>query len=336
MTSRNALGNLANRYRAVLKKCRLLNLLTMTLAAAGLLCGGYGTALAEDVVLEQKNIHFRSDKNSPDGYSKDYDGSLSITITATGSGSKKNYNEEDFRSNEGKGEYNNMEYGTAVLLWNNSRLSVADNLDITVQPADWEGGKSDIARKGIEIESGGTMTVGGNTTILVDNYRHTEEDPPTAVDEDYGLNAQQGISISGEESSLDLQGNLVITMLNGNRSMGILAEDDAALTVGGNTTITVRNAPYYTYGIANRYSDQKYALPGGWPMMRSCTSRGISTSPPRAATTPSASICRTAVGAIPSFRWTVTCPFMLRELKSMKTEVLIRSFRMRFPTTAFS
>lgn len=263
MTSRNALGNLANRYRAVLKKCRFLNMLAMTLLAGGLIFGSCQTARAADVKLEQKNIHFRSDKNSPDGYSKDYDGSLSITITATGSGSKKNYNEEDFRSNEGKGEYNNMEYGTAVLLWNNSRLSVADNLDITVQPADWEGSKYDKDRGGIEIESGGTMTVGGNTTILVDNYRHTDEYPPTAVDEDYGLNSQKGISISGAESSLDLQGDLAITMLNGNRSMGILAQDDASLTVGGNTTITVRNAPYYTYGIANRYSDQKYSL-AGW------------------------------------------------------------------------
>ncbi len=264
MTSRNALGNLANRYRAVLKKCRLLNLLAMTLAAAGLLCGGYGTALAEDVALEQKNIHFRSDSNYPDGYSKDYDGSLSITITATGGvGSGKNYNDEDFSSNEGNGKYNNKEFGTAVLLWNNSRLSVANDLDITVQPADWEGGKYEAERGGIDILSGGTMTVGGNTTILVDNYRHTDEYPPSAVDEDYGMDSQKGISISGEESSLDLQGNLDITMLNGNRSMGILAEYDAALTVGGDTTITVRNAPYYTYGIGNRYSDQKYAL-AGW------------------------------------------------------------------------
>ena len=263
MTSRNALGNLANRYRAVLKKCRFLNMLAMTLFAGGLICGGYGAAYASDVTLEQKNIHFRSDKNSPDGYSKDYDGNLSIVITATGSGSGKNYNDEDFRSNEGTGEFNSKEYGTAVLLSNNSHLSVADNLDITVQPADWEGSKYDITRRGIEINSGGTMTVGGKTTILVDNYRHTDEYPPSAVDEDYGLNSQKGISISGEGSILDMQGDLDITMLNGNRSMGILAQDNASLTVGGNTSIVVRNAPYYTYGIANRYSDQKYSL-AGW------------------------------------------------------------------------
>ena len=104
------------------------------------------------------------------------------------------------------------------------------------------------------------MHVGGDTTIFVDNYRHTDAYPPVAADEDYGMSSQKGISLSGEEAFLDLDGNLDITMLNGNRSMGIFATGKSALTVGGHTSVIVRNAPYYTYGISNQYSDQKYAF----------------------------------------------------------------------------
>ena len=76
--SRNALGNLANRYRAVLRKCRLLNLLgSLVLAGSCIFCMSQ-SVIAADVTLTQKNIHFRSDKNNPDGYTKTYDGNLTI------------------------------------------------------------------------------------------------------------------------------------------------------------------------------------------------------------------------------------------------------------------
>lgn len=69
MTKR-AIGNLVNRYRAVLKKCRLLNVFGSLLLAGGCIFGMAQVAVAEDVILTQKNIHFRSDSNNPDGYSK--------------------------------------------------------------------------------------------------------------------------------------------------------------------------------------------------------------------------------------------------------------------------
>ena len=116
----------------------------------------------------------------------------------------------------------------------------------------------DKRRQGIQMQTGGKLFVGGNTEIYVDNYIHSETDSNLGLREDYGLNSQQGINLSNDNTNLDLQGNLDITMLNGNRSMGILANDNANLTVGGDTTIVVKNAPYYTYGISNQYDDQGY------------------------------------------------------------------------------
>ncbi|WP_294192731.1 autotransporter outer membrane beta-barrel domain-containing protein [uncultured Cloacibacillus sp.] len=46
-------------------------------------------------------------------------------------------------------------------------------------------------------------------------------------------------------------------MLNGNRSMGIYATN-SELSVGGDTTITVKDAVYYNYGISNFYDDDGY------------------------------------------------------------------------------
>ncbi len=104
------------------------------------------------------------------------------------------------------------------------------------------------------------MGVGGNTTIIVDNYFHSESNDNLGLREEVKPNTQQGINIYGDNTDLNLIGNLDITMLNGNRSMGILAYDNANLNVGGNTTITVKNAPYYAYGISNVENNQNYSL----------------------------------------------------------------------------
>ena len=250
-------------YLVILKKCLQPEMAGILLLAWGTFSGLTYQAVAADVTLTQKNIHFRADDNHPDGYSKIYDGSVTIDITATGSLSDKNFTEENFRPNEGTCLYNNKEFGTGVLVWSRSDLAIRDNLSISVIPEHFTGSKIETTRQGIHIQSGGTMHVGGDTTIFVDNYRHTDVYPPAAADEDYGLNSQKGISLSGEGSTLVLDGDLDITMLHGNRSTGILAQEDASLTVGGNTSILVKDAPYYTYGIANRYSDQNYAF-AGW------------------------------------------------------------------------
>ena len=251
MTKR-AIGNLVNRYRAVLKKCRLLNVFGSLLLAGGCIFGMAQTAKAQ-VVLEQKNIHFR------ENYSKEYADNVTIKLTSTGTTSQQNYSQENFTPNEETAS-GAEEPGIGIVLWEQSKLDLKKDLSITVKPVDFEGSKIEMDREGIHIRDQGTMHVGGDTTIFVDNYRHTDAYPPVAADEDYGMSSQKGISLSGEEAFLDLDGNLDITMLNGNRSMGIFATGKSALTVGGHTSVIVRNAPYYTYGTSNQYSDQKYAF----------------------------------------------------------------------------
>ena len=224
------------------------------LLAGGCIFGMAQTAKAQ-VVLEQKNIHFR------ENYSKGYADNVTIKLTSTGTTSQQNYSQENFTPNEGTAS-GVEEPGIGSVLWEQSKLDLKKDLSITVKPVDFEGSKIEMDREGIHIRDQGTMHVGGDTTIFVDNYWHTDAYPPVAADEDYGMNSQKGISLSGEEAFLDLDGNLDITMLNGNRSMGILAQNSANLTVGGDTTIVVKDAPYYTYGIANRYNDPKYSLAG--------------------------------------------------------------------------
>lgn len=127
------------------------------------------------------------------------------------------------------------------------------------------GQKDEQTRRGIYIrgDTGGIVSVGGNTSILIDNYKHTENDyhHPIKDDEDYGLDAQFGIAAESDNdgiySQIAIGGGLDITMLNGNRSMGIYATN-SELSVGGDTTITVKDAVYYNYGISNFYDDDGY------------------------------------------------------------------------------
>ena len=54
MLTKGAIGNLINRYRAVLKKCRLLNVFGSLAAAGMIVLGGAGTAAADDATTAPK------------------------------------------------------------------------------------------------------------------------------------------------------------------------------------------------------------------------------------------------------------------------------------------
>lgn len=236
-----------------MKRKNLEKTILLSLILSSNLCS---IVFADDLALEQKNLHFR------DGYSKNIDGSLNVNLTATGGvGSGQNFVDDDFKSNEGTGQYNNKLYGIAVALWDKAALIVGEDLSISVKPADWSGSKYDTTRMGIEMRSNAKLEVGGNTKILVDNYKHSNSSSNLATDEDYGMNSQKGITVTGDNISAVFEGDLDIEMLNGNRSFGIYATGDTAnLVVEGDTRIIVKDAPYYTYGISNQYSDQKYSL----------------------------------------------------------------------------
>ena len=236
-----------------MKRKNLEKTILLSLILSSNLCS---IVFADDLALEQKNLHFR------DGYRKNIDGSLNVNLTATGGvGSGQNFADDDFKSNEGTGQYNNKLYGIAVALWDNTSLIVDKDLSISVKPADWNGSKYDTTRMGIEMKSNTNLKVGGNTKILVDNYKHSNSSSNLATDEDYGMNSQKGITVTGDNINAVFGGDLDIEMLNGNRSFGIYATGDTAnLVVEGDTRIIVKDAPFYTYGISNQYSDKEYSL----------------------------------------------------------------------------
>lgn len=218
----------------------------------------FNLAYAEDVHLVQKNLHFRNG-NGLDGYSKAIEGNLTIKLTATGSGSNKNYNEDNFKANEGQ-TASSPEFGKAVLLQNKSSLTVTGDIDISVIPADWKGNKFEMMRVGIELAHDSTLEAKGNTKIEVINYKNAYSESNLADDEDVGLKPQRGLTVS-DRGNANLAGNLDITMENGNCSMGIYATGSkASLTVGGDTTITVENGASYTYGIANQFTGAQYGF----------------------------------------------------------------------------
>ena len=235
-----------------MKKKQMLSMLVMLSLLQG-------NVYAEDKNLEQANLHYIN------GYSKEYD-NVNIKLSTTGYIDKTNFDKENFRPNEGTWSSNLCEEGTGIFLQRKSDLKVIKDLYISVIPdkENWGGNKIEMNRRGIRMADGSTLTVGGNTSILIDNYIHTSDrkwlDSSKDLEHDYGLDSQEGIRLEDQDTNLNLNGDLEITMLNGNRSMGILAYDNANLTVGGNTTIRVKNAPYYTYGISNYYDDQGYGL----------------------------------------------------------------------------
>lgn len=218
-----------------------------------------GSVYAEDKNIEQGNIHYIK------GYTKEYD-NVDIKLTTTGYIDKTNYDKENFRPNEGSATSNPYEAGTGILLSGKSSLNILKNLTLNITPdkENFGGSKIEMNRRGIYLTDGSQMSVGGDTSIVVDNYIHTSDIEwliqSKDTSHDYGLDSQQGISLTDKNTDLDLLGNLDITMLNGNRSIGILVQENANLNVNGNADIKVKDAAYYNYGISNQYSDHIYAL----------------------------------------------------------------------------
>lgn len=240
-----------------MKKKQLTREIIFSLAAAALLPAGQ-VCMAEEV---DHNIAL----TGADDY-RTYD-SLTVKVDATGDIYQNNY--------EDKGYENNVYPNSAVIIWNKNQLMVNGPLHIEVVPAPWPGSKIDMgARQGIPIQSsGGSMVTEGDAFIKVDNYTHTDDfnglEATDDPDLDYGLDSQQGIYLDGQDASAKFKENLTIEMSDGNRSMGIYATAGASVDVAGNTDITVKNAPYYTYGISNYYNDQRYNLKysGGIPKL---------------------------------------------------------------------
>ena len=237
-------------------------------------------ASAEDLVLEDNagNIYVWPDGGFPP---LEYD-SATISSNATGwnTGADYNFDKNNYTHN---GDSSANEWGTGVYIMDGGAaaggtpsLRVNNNLTISIAPEDVPGQKVEQTRRGIYIrgDKGGIVSVGGDTSILIDNYKHTENDyqNPIKDDEDFGLDPQAGIEIEARKDSIhteiDMEGDLDITMLNGNRSAGIVATK-ALMSVHGDTTIVVKDAAYYNYGITNYCDSKNYAhyTSGGTPTL---------------------------------------------------------------------
>lgn len=186
----------------------------------------------------------------------EYD-AVDITITA----GKDNYDSDNFNGGWGGTGIYGFGVGvsildTGALAENALSLKINEGLNVRIEPNAVLGSKPDTMRRGVSL-NGGVVSVGGDAEIYIKNYIHAESDSNLGEYEDFGMGAQQGIWIDGEDSKMTIGGNLGITSLNGNRSMGLYASR-GELTVGGDTTITVKDATYYNYGISNFYGDQAY------------------------------------------------------------------------------
>ena len=229
-------------------------------------------ASAEDLVLEDNagNIYVWPSGGHPP---VEYD-NVTITSDATIWNGGKDYNfDEDNYTHANGGSSPANEWGTGVYIMDNQAvaggtpsLRVNNNLNITIAPEHVPEQKEEQDRRGIYIRHdwGGILSVGGDTSIRIDNYKHTPHDYQTSIedDEDFGLGPQAGIDISADDgvySEVAMEGDLDITMLNGNRSAGIIATN-ALMSVGGDTTIAVKDAAYYNYGIANYCASDNFAL----------------------------------------------------------------------------
>lgn len=146
---------------------------------------------AEDVNLVQGNLHFIND------YNKIIDGSLDIELTTTGASfnnNSSNYDKSNFAPNEGAVTGYNVQVGKALVLWDNSQLVVNKDVDISIIPEAWgKYNKIEMERVGIELIENTDLHVQGNTKILVQNYKYTNNDDELKFepDEDYGMDSQK-------------------------------------------------------------------------------------------------------------------------------------------------
>ncbi len=147
MQTKNAIGNLVSRYRAVLKKCNLLNTFGSLTIVSAIILGGAVVAQANTVKEENITLNANSvttqydDKNNPD---VDKDGFIEIG-TLNGSGSLNADNYIQFEKDQNWTGNVNVNAGLSDNIGNNNlSIDVKENLSITDGTANLNGGKHNI------------------------------------------------------------------------------------------------------------------------------------------------------------------------------------------------
>ena len=226
--SKGAIGNLVNRYRAVLKKCYLLNTLS-ALAITGMCMMPVPSIAAEEEPFDKYNMTLLSEDRT---YSQ------SVTIN------NPLYTEKD-KGPTGVTTDDFDNYGhnhKSVYVYSyktSSHLTLENDLSITMTPPQYSGQKWEGTFEGINISHGSVMTVGGNTSIEINAYKSVYGMTPSDVPEDSTrfTDPHRGITLGDvdtasnqgitQSATLDIGGNLDITLHDGSRAIGILATNEA-------------------------------------------------------------------------------------------------------------
>ena len=260
--AKGAIGNLVNRYRAVLKKCYLLNTLS-ALAITGMCMIPVPAAATEKEPFDKYNMAVISEDRT---YTQ------SVTIN------NHLYIEDNYGlTGVTKGDFDNYNFQEkSIYVYSyktSSHLTLEKDLSITMTPPKYKGQKYEDIFEGINVSHGSVMTVGGNTSIEINAYKSVHgidyndmpEDSTIKTDRHRGITfgdvdsaSAQGVT---QKAQLDIGGNLDVVLNNGSRAVGIYDTNESVMNVDGKTSIKVHEATLYNYGISNFASG-----PGIWTL----------------------------------------------------------------------
>ncbi|MBQ3171821.1 MAG: hypothetical protein IJB53_07910, partial [Mailhella sp.] len=201
MLTKGAIGNLVNRYKAVLKKCNLINTFGSLAVASMLVMGGAGVASAAD---------FSGNKLVWEGNAITYDGN--ITITHTGNAEAVQFNQFYKGANDSKNA------GSISLGSDNSTISITSNREGVSL---WDGGDSSTAQQGIINLTGKTIDIS-----------------VTSTDYAFGVYAGSDESVYSDQNNTinikSIEGTTIYAKSGGDaEAYGILAHSGAIINVEG-------------------------------------------------------------------------------------------------------
>ena len=221
--TRGAIGNLINRYRAVLKKCHLLNTFGSLALAGMLVLGGATVSLAEDLTITD----IAGANKWSDGPDKWYNGTEQGKLT---------FNDPDAASSYFEGVA--LGYGT-IQVDKGTTVSVANlctgiagdatgggiwgntNQSITVNVT----GEGTLVAEHVSVAANQTIVVSGNLKLVNVSDGEISE---LVLDQD-------GLLIVKKDATLDVIGATKVETTKTN----FLIEDGATLKIGGGSTFTV-------------------------------------------------------------------------------------------------
>ena len=262
MLTKGAIGNLIRRYRAVLKKCRLLNVLG-PLAAAGVLLAAFADVSFAEGSLENETRSFTEDTTinaDKQIYDKRRTGIIAqnnmpqvMTVTVASGKTLAVISRADSSDNSVSGAVSDGDAGKASLaISGNVTFSLeAGDKDGTIFIADGNENKMSLdgTISGSAVSESGRITgtdtkSGGQLSVSGDKFAISLESKSDQV---------TGIQIAESSSNTFASDSTVVSVktaseANASATYGV-RNDQAAVSFTGNTEITVTAGRGVTYGL---------------------------------------------------------------------------------------